>query len=187
VIAVQFREKPFSVYFEWKQGLHEGTRTADRLLYIEGENKGMMLCHPARAAARFFAGDVVSVPVDGPDARAGGRFTLDEFGLKKAAERTLTDWRDARDANDLRVEYLGVKKVKEAGDRPCWAFRRTSNKPDRNGVCDATIYVDVENWLQTGSVLKDAKGDLLGAYYFRDLKLNPEFKKNQFDKSALTE
>jgi hypothetical protein len=185
VIAVQFRDKPHSVFFEWKQGVREGLRGADRLLFVDGENKNMLLCHPASKAARIFA-DVVSVPVDGADAKAGGRYTLDEFGLKKATERTLTDWRAAREANTLQVEFLGVKKVKEAGDRSCWTFRRTC-KPDKDGVAEAMIYVDVENWLQVGNVLKDEKGNLLGAYYFRDVKLNPEFKKEQFTREALTQ
>lgn len=185
VIAVHFRDKPHSVWFEWQSGLRSGLRTADRLLYVEGENDGKLLCRPASKAARFFT-ESVSVPVDGADARAGGRYTLDQFGLKKAAERTLVDWRAAREVNDLKVEYMGVKKVKEAGDRSCWTFRRLC-KPDSEGVAEAMIYVDVENWLQVGSVLKDEKGNLLGAYYFRDVKLNPEFKKGQFEKSALTE
>ncbi len=186
VIQVHFRDKPHSVFFEWKSGVREGLRAADRLLFVEGENKGMLLCHPASKAARLFA-ETVSVPVDGPDAKAGGRYTLDDFGLKKAAERTLNDWRAAREANNLQVEFIGVKKIKELEDRSCWVFRRTSSKPDKDGVSEATIYVDVETWLQTASVLKDEKGNLLGAYYFRELKLNPDFKKEQFTKEALTE
>jgi hypothetical protein len=182
VMEVCFREKPHSVYMAWK----EGTRRAERVLYVKGANDDKMLCRPAGKAARFLAGDVVARDVDGADARAAGRYSLKEFGLKNALARTHSDWSIAREEGDLQVEYLGVKKLKEAGDVPCYAFRRTQKKPDREGVAECTIYIDTKNWLSVGTVLKDEKGNLLGAYYWRDLELNPDFKKDQFEKSALT-
>jgi len=182
VMAVCFREQPHAVYMAWK----EGTRRAERVLYVKGENNDKMLCRPAGKAARFIAGDVVARDVDGSDARAAGRYPLSEFGLKIGLARTHADWSVAREAGDLQVEYLGIKKLKEAGDVSCYAVRRTQKKPDRDGVAECTIYIDTKNWLSVGTVLKDEKGNLLGAYYWRDIELNPQFKKDQFDKSALT-
>jgi hypothetical protein len=182
VIEVCFREQPHSVYMAWK----EGTRRAERVLYVKGENKDKMLCRPAGKAARFIAGDVVEREVDGSDARAAGRYTLNEFGMKIGLARTHADWSVAREERDLQTEYLGIKKLKEAGDLPCYAVRRTQKKPDRDGVAECTIYIDSKNWLPVGTVLKDEKGNLIGAYYWRDIELNPKFKKDQFEKSALT-
>jgi hypothetical protein len=182
VIDVFFRDDPHSVLMIWK----EGTRKAERAMYVSGENDDKMVCRPAGKAARFVVGDVVSRDVDGADARAGGRYTLKQFGMRLGLERTYTDWKAAREEGALTVEYLGVKKVKEAGDRFCYAFHRTQKKPDRDGVADCTVYIDKENWLPVGTVLKDEKGNLLAAYYWRDIKLNPEFKKDQFSKAALT-
>jgi hypothetical protein len=181
VIDVRLREKPYAIYMGWKSG----ARQAERVLFTEGENNDKLLARPSGALARAVVGDVVSRDVEGAEARSSGRYSLKEAGLKRAAERTLVDWRAAQEAGTLRVEYMGIKRVKEAGDRPCFTFRRTSSEPDKEGVSEATIYVDTENWLQTGSVLKDQKGNLLGAYYFRDVKLNPEFTKDQFTKTAL--
>ena len=48
-----------------------------------------------------------------------------------------------------------------------------------------TIYIDKETWLQVGTVLKGDGGKLVGEYFFRDLKLNPEFKPDQFLRAAL--
>src|SRR4051794_12975925 len=56
VIEVYFREQPFSVYFGWL----EGARLAERTLYVEGENDGMMLARPAAKLARMVVGDVTS-------------------------------------------------------------------------------------------------------------------------------
>ena len=41
-IKVAFREKPFSVFFDWQ----EGATQAQRVLYVEGENKGLMRARP---------------------------------------------------------------------------------------------------------------------------------------------
>lgn len=181
VIEVRFVEKPHSVHFTWI----EGARLAERALYVEGENDGKMLARPRGIAARLVAGDVVSRDVTGPDARQSGRYALNEFGLKKATERILVSWKKAKEAGELQVEYLGVQKIKEAGDRACHVLRRASKSPENDGVVETTLYVDVETWLQAGAILKDKDGMLIGAYYFRDVRLNPDFKKDHFSRAAL--
>jgi hypothetical protein len=178
-IEVFFREQPFSVFMHWLRG----QRKADRALYVEGENDGKMLAHPTGVAGAFIK--VVSRDPEGEDARQSGRYSLKEFGLKKAAERTLRDWKAARDRGDFHVEYLGVRKVREAGDRPCYTLRRTCSKPEKEGLVEVTIYIDTETWLQVGSVLKAEDNKLIGEYMFRDIRLNPKFKPNQFQRAAL--
>jgi len=49
-----------------------------------------------------------------------------------------------------------------------------------------TIYVDKETWLQVGSVIKGDNDLYIAQYYFRDIKLNPEFTDDTFKKEALT-
>ena len=48
-----------------------------------------------------------------------------------------------------------------------------------------TVYIDLENWLQIGSILRDSEGKLIADYFFRDVHINPKFKDNQFTRSAL--
>ena len=77
--------------------------------------------------------------------------------------------------------------MKEAGDRVCYTLRRDQYpKPEEDGVTELTIYIDKETYLQVGAVLKGEGGKLIASYYFRDIKLNPEFKADQFTRAALT-
>lgn len=179
-IESYYRERPYSVFMHW---LH-GQRRAESSLYVEGENGGKMLAKPAGVAGVFVK--VVERDVDGEDARQSGRYTMKEFGLKAGIQKTYRDWKAAKDKGALRVEYLGVRKVREAGDRLCYALRRTCAEPEEDNITDVLIYIDKENGLQVGAVLKDASGKLIGEYMFRDLRINPEFKPNQFKRSALT-
>jgi len=181
-IDVAFREEPYSVLFHWV----EGARLAERALFVEGDNDGMLLVRPEGRLARRVAGDVVSRDPDGKDAKQSGRYTLKEFGLKKGALRTLHSWKTAKEKDALHVEFVGEKKVKEAGDRVCYTLHRDQYpRPEDDGVTEVTIYIDKETWLQVGAVLKGEGGKLIASYYFRDIKLNPEFKAEQFTRAAL--
>jgi hypothetical protein len=181
IIDVCFREKPHSVYMCWI----EGARKAERALYVEGENNGKMLARPNGALARKLVGDVVERDVDGLDARQSGRYPLNQFGIKKATERTLAAWKAAKEQGKLHVEFLGVQKVKELGDRLCYKLRRTYESPENDGVMELTTYVDKENWLQAGSVLKGEENKLIGEYFFRAIDLNPAFPPAQFTRNVL--
>jgi hypothetical protein len=182
VIDVWFREKPFSVLLKW---LH-GAGRAEKALYVEGQNGDQTLVRPAGALARKIAGDVLRIDPTSAEARQSGRYSIKEFGLNKGALRTLASWEDAAKEDALHVEFLGVIQVKEAGDRPCWALRRTRYaRPENDGVTELTVYYDTETWLQVGSVLKGEEGKVIGSYFFRDIQLNPTFKPKQFDRSAL--
>lgn len=181
VIDVCFREEPHSVYFQWV----EGARKADRVLYVAGENGNKLLVLPSGIAR--LAG-IVERDVDSDDARKTGRYTMDEFGLKKGLLRTLESWKAAKEKGGLHVQYVGVVKVKEAGDRECWQLRRTKyQKPEADGITELTIFIDKENWMQIGSILKGKDGELIGEYYFRGLKVNPDFPDKQFKRDALNE
>ena len=182
IIDVCFREKPHSVLLRWT----EGARKAEAALYVEGENNGKMLARPTGLIARKIAGDVVERDVDGSDARQSGRYTLNEYGMKKGMERTLAAWKAAREQGALEVALLGEQRVKEAGDRACYKLRRRYARPDTEGVNELTIYVDKENLLQVGSVLKGEGGRLIGEYFFRDIQLNPQFGPGQFQREALS-
>jgi hypothetical protein len=180
-IEVFFRENPHSVCLRWI----EGARKAERALYVEGENNGKMLARPSGALARRFAGEVVERDVDGSDARQSGRYTLSDYGIRKGTERTLAAWVAAKERGALHVVYLGQQRVREAGDRTCYKLRRTNDQPENDGVMELTLYVDKENYLQVGSVLKGESGKLIGEYFFRDIQLNPVFEPRQFQRDAL--
>lgn len=178
LLEVKFREKPFSVYMRWL----EGARLAARVIYVKGENDDKMLVKPTGIGSFL----IVSRDPEGPDARKSGRYTLKQFGLKKGLQRSLYGFEEDQKAGKLDVKYLGREKVKEAGGRTCWVLKRIYNKPDEDGVAWQTLYIDTEDWLMVGTILKDDKGRLLAEYWFRDIKINPEFGKDQFTRKALT-
>jgi hypothetical protein len=180
LIEVFFRDKPHSVFFHWLRG----QRKATAALFVDGENDGKMLAHPSGVAGALVK--YVSRDVDGADAKQSGRYFLNDFGLRKATAKTLRDWKAARDKGALQVEYLGVRKVRETGDKLCYTLRRTCKQPEEDGFTEVTIYVDKDTWLQVGTVLKGEDNKLIGEYTFRDIRINPKFKPDQFKPAALT-
>jgi hypothetical protein len=182
-MEVAFREQPYSVSLKWTKG----ARRAERTVYVTGQNDDKMLVRPtpkwrlvARLAGRLDKDGVARVDVDGDDARQSGRFTIKEFGMYQGLARLFADWKAARDRDALHVEYLGEKVVPETGSRTCYVLRRTQFlKPERDGVTEQVLYIDKDNWLQVGSVSKGENG-LVGAYFYRDITINPGFDPDPF-------
>lgn len=185
-IKVSYRIKPHSVYFKWIRG----ERMAASALYVEGENGDQMLAHPAGIPGKLLP--VVSRDPDGSDAKQSGRYSMREFGIRATMARTLGGFERHRAANDLKVQYLGVVKIKELGDRLCYGFRRINPRPepdafDAIGFDEITVYVDKETWIQVGTLQKMKDGRLVGEYLFKDIQFNPTFKADQFSRAILTQ
>jgi hypothetical protein len=180
-IEVAFRANPYSVYMHWLRG----ERKANSVAYVEGQNGGKMLVHPAGLAGSLVK--VVSRDPEGDDARQSGRYPITQFGLRNLMQRTYDSWKAAKETGNSQFEYLGVRNIQEIGNRPCYVLRRKGSAPDDTGVMEGTAYIDKESWMQVGSVLKGQQGKLLGEYLFRNIQLNPQIKANQFDASALTQ
>jgi hypothetical protein len=184
MIEVAFREQPYSVSLHWLQG----ARKADRVIYVAGENDGMMLAHPTGAAGKLVK--VVRRKVDSDEARQSGRYTLDQFGFKKALDRIIASMQTAQKKGALHVQFQGEAKVIEAGQRVCYKLKRTYSEPESDGTQELTLYVDRENYLPIGVVVKGkvdpATGnrELLGEYFYRDVHLNPEIRPEQFKEAA---
>jgi Protein of unknown function (DUF1571) len=179
-IELFVRAQPFSVFMHWLRG----QRLADSALYVEGQNDGKMLAHPAGLAGALVK--VVARDPNGPDAKQSGRYPITDAGLKNGLLRTYKTWKEAQEEGTLHVDYLGVRKVRESNDRLCYTLRRKYEKPAEDGTDEVTVYIDKDNWFQIRSVIRDKEGRLIGDYIFRNIELNPKFKPNQFEPSALT-
>jgi hypothetical protein len=176
-----FREKPFSVLMVWPKD----PRPARKTLYVEGENNGKLLALPAGRLIGWLAG-IQSLDPNAPAARRSSRFPITEFGIKAGSESALKAWKAARKRGDLKVVFGGEKRVAELNDRLCWELKRVGYpKPEEDGITETTYYFDKENWLQTGSILRGEDDQLIATYYFRDLKLNPDFPAGIFTRAAL--
>jgi hypothetical protein len=179
LVAVDFREDPFSVRFDWK----EGAGLAQRVLWVKGENNDKLMVKPRGLAA--LAG-IVERDVDGAEAKQSGRYPISEFGMKIGTQRTLDAWIAARKENALHVEFLGEQKVKELGGRTCWVLKRTGyKKAEDDGITELTIFVDKETWLQTGSICKGPRDTLVAEYWFGEVQLNPDFPAKTFTVEGL--
>lgn len=178
VIAVHFRDQPFSVILDWK----EGTRLAKKTLFVKGENNDKVLVKPAGLAALL---GIVERDAEGAEARKSGRYPLTEFGMKIGMQRTVATWTRAQKHNAFHIAYLGVKPIPELNDRPCFVLKRTRYKaPEEDGVIEYTTYIDKETWLQTGSILRGPDKHIRGEYYFKDVEVNPTFEPNHFTRQG---
>jgi len=187
IIEVHYKHGPakdgHSVFMRWI----EGARLAARVIYVDGENLGSdgrskMVVKPTGLGSFL----IVERDPEGADAKKSGRYNLKEFGLKMALQRTLSSFQDAQKEGALHVTYLGRQKVAEAGGRECFALKRSPYAhPEVDGITEQTLYVDVETWLLVGTVLRGEQGQLIGEYYFRDIRLNPAFNKDQFTRKAV--
>jgi hypothetical protein len=120
--------------------------------------------------------------------------------------RTYEAWKNRETAGELQCEYLGKRTPEHIG-RECHVVKRicprveidafeiggtASTEPKMiaaEGFTEVTIYIDAERWLQVGTELYRAEPDgtrvLVGAYYFRDVQLNPSFPPEAFTAEGL--
>jgi hypothetical protein len=116
---------------------------------------------------------------------------MPEFGMYLGARRSLTPMLEAQKAGTLSLHYFGKTPVAQLDGRVCHKFGRVPCDPTaKDGawgdfIHELTIFIDDETWLQTGSILRDAKGELIAEYFFRNIRLNPAFNPKQFTRGAL--
>jgi len=131
-------------------------------------------------------GLTLPMPPDSVLVRGKTRYLITAFGFRKSTERIYHGWKAAQEKGTLFVEYLGLRQVPEAGDRWCHVLRRTKyDEVPEDQVEDLTLYFDRDTLLQVGTVLRDREGHLVGEYFFRDVRLNPEFAPEQFEPAGL--
>ncbi len=171
-----FREEPYSVLMKWR----EGARDVKSSLYIQGQNRNL-------AAIVTNTRIPISWDIDpeGRRARDAGRYSIREFSIRQGTERVQRAWLDAAEHGTLHVEYLGKMPVAELDGRMCYVLKRTCDPPEDDGIATVEIDIDAENWLQIGSTLRDADGELIAKYQFFNLKINPNYDEHQFDRAML--
>ncbi len=143
-----------------------------------------------------------AIDVNGPSARGASRYCIRDAGFYRVTMRTYEAWRQRKEADTLQTEYLGRKRIEETGV-DCYVVKRICKTPDvdafelggtaptdpeviaRDGFGEITVMIDAQRWLQVGTELRKANGELVGAYYFRNVDLNPSFSAKYFSRESL--
>jgi hypothetical protein len=140
----------------------------------------------------------IKTDVNGSLARGASRYCMKDAGLYGAMLRSHTVWKKRQDDKELHWRFVERRTVPEVGGRDCFVIERTcptpevdpfeiggepnlgGKKPEEVGSVRVRLFIDVERWMQVGSELHRADGNLLGSYYFRDINLNPTWADDTF-------
>lgn len=183
----------------------EGAK-GDGLGILEKKVQGVLYVEPAAATKMtlYRPGALLNLPVGIKDAKAreSSRYCVTDAGLYRGMLRTYAAWKARKEAGELVTEYVGKRAVAEVGGRECYVVKRAcktaevdsfalDEKADpkqlaQDGFTEVTVMIDAERWLQVGTVIRRADGELVGEYYFRDVELRTEpFPPDTFKPEAL--
>ena len=170
IISFKFKEKPYSVYMEWKKN----SGNADKVLYAKSQNKDKMIVHPTGIFSWIKS---VKRNPRGRDARRSSFYTCDQFGFYDSMKRVLKDYELAKKSGDLEIKYTGPTKVH---DRKCIAFEAMLPKKEGYSTARLVTKLDIEYLLPVAMERYDWDGNLLFRVSFRDLKFNTGLKDEDF-------
>ena len=179
VVNCWYRAEPRAVMMEWASGQVQ----ADASLWVPGENGGKILVRPASRlklkALNVFGNWYAARSPDDPEVREASRYAVSQFGLGAGMERTYAAWNNANEAGTLHFQYKGLAPCADLDGKPVHTLVRDVDPPEEDGLTKIILRFDPDTWLQVGSELYAGEA-LLGRYYFRDIKLNPEFEPVRF-------
>jgi hypothetical protein len=184
VIDVCYRERPHSVYFHW---LQPADSKAVRALYVAGENKSSDGESRVKVVQRTGFIERVDLAPESSLLMKYTRYPMNTFGLRQAMMRVLDSWKAAAREKTLHLQYLGLKKNSATGEAVCYTFHRGDYAhKEEDSVGDLMLYIDCMTLLQVGSVVRGVDGkELLGEYYFRNIRINPTFPPEQFTEKMM--
>ena len=140
-------------------------------------------------------------------AKQQSRYCIRDAGLYRSMLRTHEAWRTRQEAGEFKFEYLGKKPIEKLDGRECHIVKRICQRVEidsfelggaaptdpkvvaAEGFTEVTLYIDAGRWLQLGSELYRTEPDgtrvLVGAYYFRNVQLNPTIPPDTFTAAGL--
>lgn len=185
-IEVKFKDEPFSVLMHWVKNPDK----ARRVIYVQGkrvdgQGRELALAEPEGSIARLLVPSI-ALPINGSEAQATSRRTIDQFGFENALELIVKYCRLAATENGFALRYIGEGTV---GGRETYVLERilpytgdSNTYPDRRLV----VHLD-KQWLiplSTQCYADDAKAELLASYVFTDVRLNVGLTDKDFTPEA---
>jgi len=161
-ILLSIRSDPKAVRLEWSSGPNKGRE----VIYSSTLDPRMIFVHQPSTAIVLPS---MKIPVDSPLVTRNSRHSITEAGFDTILEN-MRGPKGAADQNQPErgdLAYVGVETP--AGlEMPCHHFVRRS-------VAGETwnVYLDSRSMLPRLVVAKDAKGDLIERYVYREVRENP--------------
>jgi len=180
IMQMKFRTAPFSVYMRW---LAPNALKNQEVAYVAGKNNNQMR---VQSKGILKLTGFHSIAVDDPRVLEHSRHTINDAGIGKLIDATLTNW--------VVDRQLGRTETKlgeyEYNNRRC--IRIENIRPEKRPQYYAhrgVIYLDKESklpirnenydWPRQGS---PATGELLETYSYTDLRFNVGLTDRDFDK-----
>jgi hypothetical protein len=177
---IKVRHKPFSVYMYF---MAPAKIKGQEVLYVEGENNGLMLAHTVGIKDKMFG--TVKIKPDGPIAMNGQRYPLTELGILNLTKRLVEVAQQDIKYGECEVKFFKNAKI---NDRVCTCIQVMHPVPRRNFLFHlARIFVDDELNVpiryESYEWPKEPGGnpDLMEEYTYLNLKLNNGFTDADFD------
>ena len=177
-MTMKFRAEPFSVYLLFVNPENAGRE----VLYVEGQNNGMMLAHDT--GLRALAG---TVPVDphGQMALAEARHPITQIGLANMVEGVIKQWKKESKFGESEVKYYPEATL---GGRDVLVIESSHPRPRNQFPFAITrLWIDEETKLavrlQNYIFPREAGGEpiLVEDYTYTDIQPNVGLTDRDFD------
>jgi hypothetical protein len=174
VINFKFRNKPFSIFMQWKKNPGK----ADRMLYVKGQNNNKMVVHP-----RGLLGFIRSVERDpkGKDVLKSSLRSCDQFGMRNLLNRVTGLYKGNVKDKGFTAKYIGSEEIDK---RPCFVLETIMPNNKISPTRRLILVVDMEYRLPVSITSLDGKGNLISKYSYTGLRFNNGFKDKDFTKKA---
>ncbi len=172
IIDFKFRNKPFSIFMEWKKNPGK----ADRMLYVKGQNNNKMVVHP-----RGLLGWIKSVERNpkGKDVLKTSLRTCDKFGIRNLLDRVTGLYEGNMNDKGFTAKYIGAEEIDK---RPCIVLETVMPNNKISPTRRLILVVDINYRLPVSITSLDGKGNLISKYSYTDLNFNTGLKGKDFTK-----
>lgn len=182
VIAIKFREQPYSVDMTWQ----ENPQGAKRISYVEGrwvkDGRQLALVMPTGLGSLVLPGGL-KLDIHGNEFKKSSSRSVDQFGFRKTLERAIRLCEQASGKPGYSLTYAGQG---DYAGRPQYVLERRLPYSEGEGTFPdrlAVFHIDAE-WLTPTAVWSyadEAKQDLLGEFITTDVEFNVGFTDSDFE------
>lgn len=177
-IDLKFRREPFSVYLRWRQ-----PNSGREVIYVDGHYEGKLIAH--ETGLKDAVAGTVELDPRSRRAMKNSRYPITNAGLGNMIDEMISTWTRERRYGEINVKILEGYKV---DGRECTGIQIYHPTPRREfRFCLARIFIDNELKLPVRYEGYDwprrrgGKPELVEAYTYTRLKINPGLSARDFD------